>query len=105
MRDQYCGLRWKIAKFLESQGVIRSVEVVEGGHHRWESVLEITLDPARLSQAVAQMNTEYRRRMPDIPPSNLAGKVFIGHGQSSVMERLARFSQRPASCRLDRIQP
>jgi len=91
MRDRYCELRWKIAKFLESQGVVGSVTARDGGYHRWETLLEITLNADRVAQAVTQMNMEYRRRMPDIPPSNLAGKVFIGHGQSPTWKDLRDF--------------
>ncbi len=71
-----------------AHSIIRSVDSITGGPHRWNTILDISLDPERVSRAITEMNMEYRRRMPDIPPANLTGKIFIGHGHSAEWKKL-----------------
>lgn len=65
MRDRYGNLRWKAMKFLESNGVIRRIDLQQHGH-RWNSRAELHVDAESFQEAFAELESEFRRRaVPD----------------------------------------
>jgi predicted nucleotide-binding protein len=94
MRDKYCEIRWKAMKFLESKGVVSSLEPLDASH-RWETRIEMDVNNARASEVLVAVKTEYEKRIP--PPAaqslnpnpmpkpteqNIKAKVFVVHGRN-----------------------
>lgn len=69
MRDRYGDLRLKAIKFLESEGIIRKVELRQHGH-RWKARAEVTVAPEAFDIAFPQLEAEARKRAgaPITPP-------------------------------------
>lgn len=61
MRDRYGNLRWKAMKFLESKGVIRSIDVQQYGH-RWESRAALVVNADSFNETFATLESESHRR-------------------------------------------
>lgn len=61
MRDRYGNLRWKAMKFLESKGVIRSIDVQQHGH-RWDSRAAIVVNAESFNETFATLESELRCR-------------------------------------------
>lgn len=61
MRDRYGNLRWKAMKFLESKGVIRSIDIQQHGH-RWGARAALEVNAAYFNETFATLESELRRR-------------------------------------------
>lgn len=61
MRDRYSNLRWKAMKFLESKGVIRSIDIQQHGH-RWDSRAALEVDAESFTETFTTLEAELRRR-------------------------------------------
>ena len=62
IRDRYMERRFKVTNFLQTKGLIRNFEVIEGSH-RWDNVIAITADAQVVEQAFQLVFAEYQRRM------------------------------------------
>jgi hypothetical protein len=60
-RDAYCDRRWKAIEFLKKQGVVREFAYREAGH-RWESTIQIILDPDAFVRVLKLLKEEYESR-------------------------------------------
>jgi predicted nucleotide-binding protein len=94
MRDKYCEIRWKAMKFLESKGVISSLEPLDASH-RWETRIQMNVNEVRATEALVAVKTEYERRVPPRPAQSsnatptptpieksIATKIFVVHGRN-----------------------
>jgi hypothetical protein len=61
MRDRYGNLRWKAMKYLESRGVIRQIELRQGGH-RWQSQARLQVDATAFGDVFTALEAEACRR-------------------------------------------
>jgi len=61
--DRYCELRWKALTFLKKYDLISSFTHREQGGHRWEGVVEVTVqDLVRYTELLVQLRIEENRR-------------------------------------------
>ena len=77
MRDRYGNLRWKAMKFLEEKGIIRKIDLIQGGH-RWQSQAKLQVNADLFKEVFSSLQAEYRRRTerpdptPEVPVDSAA---------------------------------
>ena len=88
MRDQYGGLRWKVAKLLERHGILSRVGTISGVG-RWDARISFQSTKETTSAALARAEAEYTRREITEPATDreFSKRVFIVHGHSEEMKQ------------------